>query len=232
MAIVLRVVAFKGVGIEPIEVEFGPFGGSIGRGRDNQLALPDPERFISRVQARVVVLHGGGYAIEHYGVNPIAINGQLVVKGAVVPLVQGDVMLIGEYEIAVVSADLDGDPFMRIVEAGAGADEMPFASPFTSRETDRPAMRISAPRHGSRDSWAIDESNLEDLFADTGSGDPLELERTNIRLSAKTARRSEASSTDQAAPDEHARDHDSPASLWRRLVGAARRGRGGGLRDV
>lgn len=221
MAIVLRVVAFKGVPVEPVEVDFGPFGGSIGRGPENQLALPDPERFISRVQARVVVLHGGGYAIEHYGVNPIAINGELAERGAVTRLAAGDTLLIGGYEIGIVRADTPasgGDPYAGIIEGDA--DEPPFASAAPRAAAIAPVP--GAAHRASADASAIGQGKLDGLFGDTGAGDPSDLERTNILLSPRTTR------SKAPAPDSGADDAESPASMWRRLVAAARRKHGGG----
>ena len=56
---------------------FDELGGTIGRAEGNLMVLPDPERTISRVHAKVV-FRNGQYAIEDRGSNPILVNGNLV----------------------------------------------------------------------------------------------------------------------------------------------------------
>lgn len=83
-----------------IVAQFDETGGDIGRADSNQLVLPDPERTISRVHARVV-FRGGGYAIVDQGGNPISLNGQPLGKGKEAPLKHGDLVQIGGYALLV-----------------------------------------------------------------------------------------------------------------------------------
>ena len=95
------VMTFKGAPLaEPIQAEFGAGGGTIGREAGNRLMLPDPERHISRVQARVLV-EGGSYMLEDLGGNPTLINDRPVGRGTRVPLTDGDRVCVGQYEMRV-----------------------------------------------------------------------------------------------------------------------------------
>jgi type VI secretion system protein len=81
---------------------FGVHGGSIGRSRDNEWMLPDPERYLSGKHARIECRAGRYYLID------TSSNGTYV-NGAQVPLGRfheyllqdGDYVRIGEYELRV-----------------------------------------------------------------------------------------------------------------------------------
>lgn len=80
--------------------EFGGEGGTIGRDASNQLALPDPDRHISRVQAKVEY-DGCRHTLTDCGSNPTHLNGQPLGKGASATLRDGDTLLIGAYRLRV-----------------------------------------------------------------------------------------------------------------------------------
>jgi hypothetical protein len=98
--IVLAVMTYNGAAAEPIEASFDELGGTIGRADGNLMVLPDPERTISSVHAKVVH-RNGSYAIEDRGSNPILVNGNVVGHGKEWPLAPGDVVQIGGYELGV-----------------------------------------------------------------------------------------------------------------------------------
>jgi len=86
---------------QAIEGVFGPAGGTIGRSDSNTIALPDPERHISRLQAEV---QGDGvqYTIRNAGgANPILLNGQPVMPGERRAIGPGDELRIGGYLLHV-----------------------------------------------------------------------------------------------------------------------------------
>lgn len=90
---------------QPITARFDGSGGSIGRADHNTLALPDPERFISRLQAEVVAT-GGGYLIRNVGVaNPIQVGGRALSSGETAMLQHGDQIRIGGYLLKVECRD-------------------------------------------------------------------------------------------------------------------------------
>ncbi|MDE1929825.1 MAG: FHA domain-containing protein, partial [Burkholderiales bacterium] len=98
--IVLTVLSYNGKPTQGPSAQFDEIGGTIGRADANQLVLPDPERTISRVHARIV-FRAGGYAVVDNGSNPIAVNGMTIGAGREHPLVPGDEIQIGAYLLGV-----------------------------------------------------------------------------------------------------------------------------------
>ncbi|MEO8805073.1 MAG: type VI secretion system-associated FHA domain protein TagH [Burkholderiaceae bacterium] len=77
-------------------------GGTIGRSDTNTMALPDPERHISRLQAEVSA-QGGGFSIRNSGAaNAIFINGRALAPGEGSALASGDELRIGGYALGVL----------------------------------------------------------------------------------------------------------------------------------
>lgn len=83
---------------QSIGFDFDARGGSIGRDPANEIALPDPDRHISRVQARVE-WHGDQFYLVDVGSNPSQVNGRPLGKGTRVALRDGD-------EITIAGCDL------------------------------------------------------------------------------------------------------------------------------
>eukprot|EP01031_Cornospumella_fuschlensis_P017848 gene17848-21835_t len=72
----LNVTTFNGLPVsQPLSAQFDEMGGDIGRADTNQLVLPDPERTISRVHARVLFRANSGFGIVDQGSNAISGNG-------------------------------------------------------------------------------------------------------------------------------------------------------------
>lgn len=80
--------------------DFDIRGGGIGREDGNELVLPDPDRHISRLQARVLY-EGGEFFLEDQGGNPSAVNDRPVGRGHRVALREGDRIAIGSYILLV-----------------------------------------------------------------------------------------------------------------------------------
>lgn len=142
------VMTFKGAPLaEPIQAEFGAGGGTIGREAGNRLMLPDPERHISRVQARVLV-EGGSYMLEDLGGNPTLINDRPVGRGTRVPLTDGDRVCVGQYEMRVDQSraqapgagarPVGSDPLGLFGGASSGGLD-PFGAPPRSPSLTTPA---------------------------------------------------------------------------------------------
>ncbi|MBI3156891.1 MAG: FHA domain-containing protein, partial [Burkholderiales bacterium] len=82
---------------QPIVGQFDAAGGTIGRADHNTMALPDPERHISRLQAEVVA-RGAGFVIRNVGsANPIVVAGRTLARGEAAVLADGDELRIGGY---------------------------------------------------------------------------------------------------------------------------------------
>lgn len=84
------------------EARFRLRGGTIGRARDNDWVLPDPERIVSGHHARILY-EQGGYYLEDTSSNGTYLNGQdsPLSPGQLNELQHGDLLSIGEYEIRV-----------------------------------------------------------------------------------------------------------------------------------
>ena len=104
---------------------FGVHGGSIGRSRDNEWTLPDPERYLSGKHARIDV-RAGKYLLVDTSSNGTYVNGAAVPLGRFheYTLQDGDYIRIGEYELLVsidASNDFPPDESAIVAYDGAGA---------------------------------------------------------------------------------------------------------------
>ena len=88
---------------------FGVHGGSIGRAKDNEWILPDPERYLSGKHARID-FRAGKYVLVDTSSNGTYVNGAQVPLGKYhdYTLKDGDYVRIGEYEL-LVSIDSTND---------------------------------------------------------------------------------------------------------------------------
>jgi FHA domain-containing protein len=129
----LTVTQFNGTALPtPIKASFDETGGAIGRAETNALVLPDPERTISRVHARVS-FRAGAYVLIDEGSNAVVHNGQPLGKGREAPLRPGDRLQIGGYLVNVAAG----------AASGAAAD--PFADFFGLAAAPAPAPPAYAP---------------------------------------------------------------------------------------
>ena len=148
MHLTVRAISLNDLPItQPIAARFGPQGGSIGRADSNTLALPDPERRISRRQADVS-LSPAGYVIKNVGsANPIIVREQSLAQGESAALCHGDQVRIGGY-LLDVSSD-GGDDDLTTLERAERHPVDPFA-PLRSSGPARegPALAPSSPLTG------------------------------------------------------------------------------------
>ncbi|WP_088280716.1 type VI secretion system-associated FHA domain protein TagH [Ideonella sp. A 288] len=146
---------------QPITASFDARGGTIGRADHNTMALPDPERHISRLQAEVVV-NGPRYFIKNVGAaNPIVVAGRQLSAGESAPLGHHVEVRIGGYLLRVID-DVDADPSGAQIARGramvndtlAGhitapglhlAKPQPSASPYSTPTPPRPANLSPQP---------------------------------------------------------------------------------------
>ncbi|MFM2068749.1 MAG: type secretion system-associated domain protein TagH, partial [Pseudomonadota bacterium] len=98
--ILLTVKSYNGAPTDVAPASFDELGGTIGRADNNHLVLPDPERTISRVHAKVSY-RADGYTIVDNGSNPISINGSPLGSGREHVLAAGDQVQIGGYVLVV-----------------------------------------------------------------------------------------------------------------------------------
>ncbi|KOC88087.1 type VI secretion system-associated FHA domain protein TagH [Winslowiella iniecta] len=89
--------------------DFLPPGGTIGRGIDNNLVLPDDERTISRLQAIVHITAEGDCRITNRGnVTRVMLNDIPLERGRQVDLQDGDIIGIDDYRLQVNDLQVDG----------------------------------------------------------------------------------------------------------------------------
>lgn len=164
--LLIRVVSFgeRPVGRE-LTAQFGEAGGTIGRGENSTLVLPDPERHISRTHA-TIAFQASGFVITDSGTkNPIILNGRPMGPGVQMRLGDGDQMKIGGYELQVSVAPRGAS---QMPPSGARADRMsgtpkddplaafgdpwskapdPFADilPVSRPDSGRPEPRVPRP---------------------------------------------------------------------------------------
>ncbi|MGY5956721.1 type VI secretion system-associated FHA domain protein TagH [Kosakonia sp. BK9b] len=95
--------------------DFYPPGGTIGRGTDNNLVLPDNDRSISRLQAIVHIAGNGECRVTNRGnVTRVVLNDIPLERGRQVELQDGDILGIDEYRIEVTDLIQDTQPVSRM----------------------------------------------------------------------------------------------------------------------
>lgn len=141
----LTVTSFNGMPVTPpLAASFDETGGDIGRADTNLLVLPDPERTISRVQARVA-FRSGDYALLNQGRTAISVNGRPVDEGREATIRIGDQIQIGTYVMRVEGASSAGtaiDPFADF--GGLIQQQRPASSP-TAVASPAPVQSMGIP---------------------------------------------------------------------------------------
>ncbi len=102
MALTLKAVSYKGLPpLQAISARFDAQGGSIGRAPDNHLVLPDPEKFVSRLHARILFQNGGYFLQDSSTGGTYLAHKDLLLQQNQIALENGEVLRVGEYELAV-----------------------------------------------------------------------------------------------------------------------------------
>ena len=143
MTVTLRAVSLNDLPLtQPITAHFDQQGGTIGRADHNTMALPDPERHISRRQAQIVAV-GDGYVIKNVGsANPIVVRNQPLAQGESAPLAHGDLIRIGGYLLEVIDDDADSSEATTITR---GRGEIAAQGVPRNREPGTPASMRTGP---------------------------------------------------------------------------------------
>lgn len=122
--------------------DFMPPGGTIGRGTENNLVLPDENRSISRLQAIVHVNANGECQITNRGtVTLVHLNDIPLQRGRQVELQDGDIIRIDDYAL-------------QVSELGAGAQPIVSAPISRAVVSNAPASAQASPQHVSSPSAA------------------------------------------------------------------------------
>jgi predicted component of type VI protein secretion system len=143
---------------QPITAHFDSRGGTMGRADHNTMALPDPERHVSRMQAEIIA-GSGGFLIRNVGTaNPVVVSGRVVAPGESTGLAHGDEIRVGGYLLQVESrsddaareitrgrAILSVSPSARLVPAPSPAPTSPPPPPPPRSAWMRRPCAASAP---------------------------------------------------------------------------------------
>lgn len=168
MALKLTVISEQAASLgEGAVALIGTQGGSIGRSRDNDLVLPDANRYVSAHHARIRY-RDGGYLIEDTSTNGVYLNGSTdpVGKLGAQPLRSGDVLRLGNYHVRALDetappvADASAIiPFTAGDGAGGHGDSADVASDLVLEDLLVRDPAVSAERRA-LDPWGqrIDDS--------------------------------------------------------------------------
>ncbi|HBR7301708.1 TPA: type VI secretion system-associated FHA domain protein TagH [Klebsiella aerogenes] len=126
-------------------------GGTIGRGTDNNLVLPDDDRAISRLQAIVHVAADGECKITNRGnVTRVVLNEIPLERGRQVELQDGDILAIDDYRIEVSDLLQDSQPISRMAASG----QPPVTTkPSTPAPSAAPTVAEAAPTAVPSEIW-------------------------------------------------------------------------------
>ncbi|KXU83742.1 hypothetical protein CI15_24655 [Paraburkholderia monticola] len=101
MYLTLTVDTYQGSAPDaPLACRFGAAGGTIGRGPDTTMVLPDSAKTVSRVHARIDWTEDG-WRFADLGSNPSRLNGRPLASGQTVRLANGDLLEVGGYRLDV-----------------------------------------------------------------------------------------------------------------------------------
>ncbi|VTU38916.1 type VI secretion system-associated FHA domain protein TagH [Variovorax sp. PBL-E5] len=160
----LAVVSLRGAPVAaPRSAQFGPDGGTIGRGDSNTLVLDDPDRTVSRVHAQVLC-RGTQFFVVDRGSNPMGHNGQLLGAGREAALADGDRLTIGSFELSVQAVQAAADPLDAFAAAPAASSDVdPFADLLAGLGPATPPAPV--PARGAPPAGAAASASLPDPFA-------------------------------------------------------------------
>lgn len=155
--------------------DFYPPGGTIGRGTDNNLVLPDNDRSISRLQAIVHISGNGECRVTNRGnVTRVVLNDIPLERGRQVELQDGDILGIDEYRIEVTDLILDTQPVSRMA-ASMQAQITPPEPPAAAKPAAAPkAAAESAPASVPTEIWdsLMQEFSISDSISNSRAKSP------------------------------------------------------------
>ena len=139
MPVKLRVVDTETEADERSEYLFDQDRVTIGRGSDNDLTLPDPQRIVSTEHA-LIQKEGGSYQLVDRGSkNFTYLHDQRLTAGEPYELEKGDIFSLGNFDIEFIPTEL---PSSAPAADEPAADETVFAADFSNPFAD-PAQNLS-----------------------------------------------------------------------------------------
>ena len=175
-------------------------GGTIGRGTDNNLVLPDNDRTISRLQAIVHVDAQGECRMTNRGsVTRVVLNDIPLERGRQVELQDGDILGIDDYRIEVADLIQDTQPISRMA---ASIASRPTVTPVSAAEP----KPVSASQRVDAAPTAVPTEIWDSLMQEFSISDS---------ISSGRAKPQPAASHDPfSQPSEPGRNADDPLALF------------------
>ena len=189
-------------------------GGTIGRGTDNDLVLPDNDRTISRLQAIVHVDAQGECRVTNRGsVTRVVLNDIPLERGRQVELQDGDILGIDDYRIEVTELIHDTQPVSRMA-ASMQQQARPTVAP-TPAPQPKPAS--AAPR-GKAEPTAVPSEIWDSLMQEFSISDSISSNRAKPQPAASHDPFSQPAAPERNAEDPLAMFNDSEPKLERKNV--------------
>ncbi|MDB5976917.1 MAG: hypothetical protein JWR07_3677, partial [Nevskia sp.] len=158
--ITITAVSFQGAPLAtPLSARFDEAGGSLGRGDDNTLVLPDPERHVSRRHASVACVRGEFVLRDTGSLSPVYLNDQPIGNGNEARLRHADVIRVGDYTLKVNAAQAP--------QAMAEQTQTPLRAPPTAMAPRDDPLEIfgAAPAPAGQGGIPADYDPFADMFA-------------------------------------------------------------------
>ncbi|HHY2939605.1 TPA: type VI secretion system-associated FHA domain protein TagH [Enterobacter roggenkampii] len=189
-------------------------GGTIGRGTDNNLVLPDNDRTISRLQAIVHVDAQGECRVTNRGsVTRVVLNDIPLERGRQVELQDGDILGIDDYRIEVTELIHDTQPVSRMA-ASLHQQARPTVAPAPAQQ---PKPASAAPR-GKAEPTAVPTEIWDSLMQEFSISDSISSNRTKPQPAASHDPFSQPAAPERNAEDPLAMFNDSDPTLERKHV--------------
>ncbi|MDA9556432.1 FHA domain-containing protein [Vibrio sp.] len=149
-------------------------GGEIGRSPQCDVVLPDQEKRISRVHAKIV-LSDQGYLFQGMGVNPLMLNDKPLSNQRQYPISDGDIIKLEQYSLLVTTMavtenvdskkeDPDNDPFLSQFNIEVNNDDLDFLDSEDVTPSSKDEKSFSQNHILSDDPFSLDP--FEDLESD------------------------------------------------------------------
>ncbi len=191
--------------------DFYPPGGTIGRGTDNNLVLPDNDRSISRLQAIVHIAGNGECRITNRGnVTRVVLNDIPLERGRQVELQDGDILGIDEYRIEVTELIQDTQPVSRMAEEMYPKHVQPQVAKPAPAPTPK-SVAENAPASVPTEIW-------DSLMQEFSISDSISSNRTKPQPAASHDPFSQPAAPERNAEDPLAMFNDSDPKLERKNI--------------
>ncbi|WP_049008610.1 type VI secretion system-associated FHA domain protein TagH [Enterobacter cloacae] len=189
-------------------------GGTIGRGTDNNLVLPDNDRTISRLQAIVHVDAQGECRVTNRGsVTRVVLNDIPLERGRQVELQDGDILGIDDYRLEVTELIHDTQPVSRMA-ASMQQQARPTVAPAPAPQ---PKPVSAAPR-AKAEPTAVPTEIWDNLMQEFSISDSISSNRTKPQPAASHDPFSQPAAPERNAEDPLAMFNDSDPKLERKNV--------------